>query len=61
MRLLGGGPDRVAKAIEHALKRRNPPARIRITPSAKLTIGLRRLLPDRLWEAAMGAQFPHPS
>ena len=60
MRLLGGGPDRVAKTIERTLKRRNPPARITITPSAKLTLGLRRMLPDRVWEAAMGAQFPHP-
>ena len=47
MRLLGGGPDRVAKTIERAIKRRNPPARIMITPSAKLTIAMRRLLPDR--------------
>jgi NAD(P)-dependent dehydrogenase (short-subunit alcohol dehydrogenase family) len=61
MRLLGGGPDRVAKTIERALKRRNPPARITITPSAKFTLALRRVLPDRVWEAAMGAQFPHPS
>jgi NAD(P)-dependent dehydrogenase (short-subunit alcohol dehydrogenase family) len=60
MRLLGGGPDRVAKAIERALKRRNPPARITITPSAKLTLGMRRLLPDRAWEAAMRVQFPQP-
>jgi NAD(P)-dependent dehydrogenase (short-subunit alcohol dehydrogenase family) len=60
MRLLGGGPDRVAKVIERALKRRHPPARITITPSAKLTIGMRRLLPDRAWDAAMRAQFPEP-
>jgi short-subunit dehydrogenase len=60
MRLLGGGPDRVAKTIERAIKRRNPPARVTITPSAKLTIALRRLLPDRAWEAAMRAQFPQP-
>jgi short-subunit dehydrogenase len=60
MRLLGGGPDRVAKTIERAIKRRNPPARITITPSAKLTIAMRRLLPDRVWETAMRAQFPQP-
>jgi short-subunit dehydrogenase len=60
MRLLGGGPDRVAKTIERALKRNHPPARIKITPSAKLTIALRRLMPDRLWDAAMRAQFPQP-
>lgn len=60
MRLLGAGPDRVAKTIERALGRRHPPARITITPSAKMTIAMRRLLPDRVWDAAMRAQFPQP-
>jgi NAD(P)-dependent dehydrogenase (short-subunit alcohol dehydrogenase family) len=60
MRLLGGGPERVARTIERALKRRSPPARITITPSAKLTIAMRRLLPDRAWDAAMRQQFPQP-
>jgi NAD(P)-dependent dehydrogenase (short-subunit alcohol dehydrogenase family) len=60
MKRLGGGPERVAKVIERALKRRHPPARITITPSAKVTIGMRRVLPDRLWDAAMRAQFPQP-
>jgi NAD(P)-dependent dehydrogenase (short-subunit alcohol dehydrogenase family) len=60
MKLLGAGPDRVAKVIERALKRSHPPARITITPSAKLTIGMRKLMPDRLWDAAMRAQFPQP-
>jgi len=60
MKLLGGGPERVAKVIERALKRRHPPARITITPSAKVTIAMRRVMPDRLWDAAMRAQFPQP-
>jgi NAD(P)-dependent dehydrogenase (short-subunit alcohol dehydrogenase family) len=60
MRRLGAGPERVAKVIERALERRHPPARITITPSAKLMIGLRRVLPDRAWEAAMRGQFPQP-
>jgi len=60
MKLLGGGPDRVAKVIERALKRRHPPARITITPSAKVTIAMRRVTPDRLWDAAMRSQFPQP-
>jgi NAD(P)-dependent dehydrogenase (short-subunit alcohol dehydrogenase family) len=60
MRLLGAGPDRVAKAIERAISRRNPPARITITPSAKVVLALRRMLPDRTWEAAMRAQVAHP-
>jgi NAD(P)-dependent dehydrogenase (short-subunit alcohol dehydrogenase family) len=60
MKLLGGGPDRVAKTIERAIKRRSPPARITITPSAKLTIAMRRLMPDRAWDAMMRQQFPQP-
>ena len=60
MRLLGGGPERVAKVIERSIKRRRPPARITITPSAKLSIATRRLLGSRGWDAAMRAQFPPP-
>jgi NAD(P)-dependent dehydrogenase (short-subunit alcohol dehydrogenase family) len=60
MRLLGAGPERVAKVIERALTRRHPPARITITASAKLSIATRRLLSDRAWDAAMRAQFPQP-
>jgi NAD(P)-dependent dehydrogenase (short-subunit alcohol dehydrogenase family) len=60
MRKLGGGPDRVAKAIERAISSRHPPARVTVTASAKLTIAMRKLLNDRLWDAAMRAQFPQP-
>jgi NAD(P)-dependent dehydrogenase (short-subunit alcohol dehydrogenase family) len=60
MRLFGAGPDRVAKVIERAITRRRPPARIAITPSAKVTIAARRLLSDRVWDAAMRRQFPPP-
>jgi NAD(P)-dependent dehydrogenase (short-subunit alcohol dehydrogenase family) len=60
MRRLGGGPERVAKVIERAITRRRPPARITITPSAKLLIATRRLLSDRAWEAMMRSQFPQP-
>ncbi len=60
MRHLGGGPDRVAKVIERAITRRRPPARITITPSAKLLITTRKLLSDRAWDASMRKQFPQP-
>ncbi len=60
MRRLGAGPERVAKVIERAITRSHPPARITITPSAKLSIATRRLLGDRAWDAAMRAQFPQP-
>jgi NAD(P)-dependent dehydrogenase (short-subunit alcohol dehydrogenase family) len=60
MRHLGGGPDAVARAIEKAISRRRAPTRVPVTPSAHLTMLQRRLLPDRVWDAAMRAQFPQP-
>jgi NAD(P)-dependent dehydrogenase (short-subunit alcohol dehydrogenase family) len=60
MRLLGAGPDRVAKVIERAITRRRAPTRVTITSSAKLTLAARRLMSDRLWDAAMRRQFPQP-
>jgi len=60
MRRLGGAPDAVAKAIERAIDARRPPARMTVTPSAKLMIGTRKLLGDRAWDAAMRRQFPQP-
>jgi len=60
LRLLGAGPDRVAKVIERSIRKRRAPTRVTITPSAKLTIPSRRLMPDRVWDAMMRAQFPTP-
>jgi NAD(P)-dependent dehydrogenase (short-subunit alcohol dehydrogenase family) len=60
MRRLGAGPEKVARTIERALRRRRAPTRIAITPSAKITIAMRRMLPDRAWDAAMRQQFPQP-
>jgi NAD(P)-dependent dehydrogenase (short-subunit alcohol dehydrogenase family) len=60
MRHLGAGPERVAKVLERAITRSHPPGRITITPSAKLSIAMRRLLSDRAWDAAMRRQFPQP-
>ncbi|HEX7291069.1 MAG TPA: oxidoreductase [Conexibacter sp.] len=60
LRLLGAGPDRVAKVIERSIRKRRAPTRVTITPSAKFTIPTRRLMPDRAWDAMMRAQFPVP-
>ncbi len=60
MRHLGGGPDVVAKAIEKAISRRRPPSRMLLTPSARLTVLQRKLLPDRLWDAMLRTQMPEP-
>ncbi len=60
MRMLGGGPDRVAKVIEKTLDRRHPPTRVTITPSAKILIAAHALLPDRGWDAMWRRQYPAP-
>ncbi|MBB4663286.1 SDR family NAD(P)-dependent oxidoreductase [Conexibacter arvalis] len=60
LRVFGGGPDRVAKAIEKAIARDRAPSRVVVTPSARATISLRSALPDRAWDALMRRQFPTP-
>jgi NADP-dependent 3-hydroxy acid dehydrogenase YdfG len=60
MRHLGGGPEVVAKAIDKAISRRRAPSRVPVTASAHLSILQRKLLPDRVWDAAMRSQFPQP-
>ncbi len=57
---LGGGPDSVARAIEKAISAKRPRTRYRVTPSARMLIAQRRLLPDRMWDALMRTQFPQP-
>jgi hypothetical protein len=59
-RLLGGGPDTVARTIERALSARRPRTRYRVTASARLLLTLRRLLPDRGWDAFVGRTYPKP-
>ena len=60
MRHLGGGPETVAKAIERALRARRPKPRYVVTPSARMALMMRSLLPARGWDAAMRSQFPSP-
>lgn len=57
---LAAGPEAVAAAIDHALTAARPRTRYRVTVGAKAAIAARRLLPDRLWDAAMRASFPRP-
>jgi NAD(P)-dependent dehydrogenase (short-subunit alcohol dehydrogenase family) len=57
---LGGGPDTVARAIEKALAAKRPRARYPVTASARLMMGNRALMPDRLWDGVMSTQFPRP-
>jgi NAD(P)-dependent dehydrogenase (short-subunit alcohol dehydrogenase family) len=57
---LGGGPETVARAVEKAITRRRPKTRYKVTPSARMALGTRRLLPDRGWDAFLRSQFPQP-
>jgi hypothetical protein len=58
MSRLGAGPDAVAKAIERAIKR--PRSRVPVTASARIMLGLRRVMPDSLWDRSMRTNFPTP-
>jgi short-subunit dehydrogenase len=54
---LGGGPEAVADAIARAVKADRPPTRVAVTPSARILMGLRRLLPDRIWDRVVMGNF----
>ena len=57
---LAGEPETVAEAIEQAISASSPRSRYAVTPSAHLFIGLRRLLPDGAWDAALRTTYPQP-
>ena len=60
MKRLGGGPETVAQTIERAIASQNPKPRYKVTASARLALGQRKLLTDRAWDAVMRSQFPSP-
>ncbi len=51
-------PEDVAKVIVQAVLVRRPQTRYRVGLSGKLFIWVRRLLPDRAWDALMSRMFP---
>jgi NAD(P)-dependent dehydrogenase (short-subunit alcohol dehydrogenase family) len=57
---LGAGPEAVAKTIERAITTRRPKIRYRVTPSARVLVGQRAVMTDRMWDAMMRSQFPRP-
>jgi NAD(P)-dependent dehydrogenase (short-subunit alcohol dehydrogenase family) len=60
MAKLGAGPEAVGKTIADAVSAKRPRARYPVTPSARLMMGQRRLVPDRVWDMLMRTQFPTP-
>src|ERR671916_184619 len=57
---LGGEPEAVAEIVKQAISASNPRSRYAVTPSARLFMGLRRLLPDGVWDAALRTTYPQP-
>src|SRR5437588_123010 len=53
MAKLGAGPEAVAKTIARAIGSRRPKARYPVTASARLMMGQRRMMPDRVWDMVM--------
>jgi NAD(P)-dependent dehydrogenase (short-subunit alcohol dehydrogenase family) len=57
---LGGGPEKVAAAIERAVTAKRPRTRYPVTASARFFLAQRALLPDRAWDAMVGTSIPRP-
>lgn len=57
LKLLGGGPDDVAKVVEKALDARRPRTRYPVTASAHVLMAQRELLSDRAWDAYVKSQL----
>jgi short-subunit dehydrogenase len=57
---LGGGPEAVAEVVEKAITAKRPRARYTVTPSARILLTQRALLPDALWDRVVGTSFPRP-
>jgi NADP-dependent 3-hydroxy acid dehydrogenase YdfG len=54
------GPEAVAKRIEKAISGRRSRTRYPITAGARVLLGVRKVLPDRGWDAMMRTQFKPP-
>ena len=57
---LGGGPEKVAQAIERAITSSSPKIRYRVTTSAHLLIRQRSLMTDGMWDRFVATQFTRP-
>ncbi|HET9121151.1 MAG TPA: oxidoreductase [Solirubrobacterales bacterium] len=60
MSRLGAGPDAVAQEIARAISANRPKTRSKVTASARMMMGTRRLLSDRMWDRVVRSQFPPP-
>jgi NAD(P)-dependent dehydrogenase (short-subunit alcohol dehydrogenase family) len=60
MARFGAGPEAVAGKISKALTARRPSTRYKVTPSARVMMGMRRLMTDRMWDRMVRSQYPPP-
>lgn len=60
MARFGAGPEAVAGKIAKALTARRPATRYKVTPSARVMMGTRRLVTDRMWDRFVRSQYPPP-
>jgi short-subunit dehydrogenase len=60
MARFGAGPAAVAAKIAKALTARRPSTRYKVTPSARVMMGMRRVMTDRMWDRMVRSQFQHP-
>jgi short-subunit dehydrogenase len=60
MARFGAGPEAVAAKISKALTARRPSPRYKVTPSARLIMGMRGAMTDRMWDRFVRSQFPPP-
>jgi NAD(P)-dependent dehydrogenase (short-subunit alcohol dehydrogenase family) len=54
-------PEAVATVIEKAITAKSPRTRYKVTLAARILMGLRRVLPDRAFDAFLRTQFPPPA
>jgi short-subunit dehydrogenase len=57
---MAAGPEAVARVIERAISSRRPQSRYRVTTGARAVLTMRKVMPDRVWDAFMSTQFPRP-
>lgn len=56
----GGASEDVAAAIQGAIEARRAPSRVPVTLSARLLVGMRGFMSDRMWDRFVSTSFPQP-
>jgi NAD(P)-dependent dehydrogenase (short-subunit alcohol dehydrogenase family) len=60
MAKLGAGPEAVAAKISKALTAGHPSTRYKVTASARVVMGMRKGMTDRMWDRFVRSQYPPP-